>query len=63
MKLTDAECQVAINALRVAAEEYAKHAKTCANLRVGEQFDRQASEARVLADKLEDRSLEDDADY
>ena len=50
-------------ALRVAADRYAEHAKTCREecdnstmaKRLAEQFDRQATEARTLADILDER--------
>jgi hypothetical protein len=44
------------NALRIAAERYEEHAKTCAALpegqRLVEQFERQAKDARKLMDEL-----------
>lgn len=51
------ETGIAINALRVAAEVYAKDAATCkgaGDKRTAEHFELQAKEAIALADKIEE---------
>jgi hypothetical protein len=58
--LTDSELSTLTNALHVAAEIYDKDAATeSVTPRFREQFERQAIEARALADKLE--ALSEDA--
>lgn len=56
-EFTERELQTAVNALRVAAERFNDHAKTMRDAFVphlAQQFERQASESRELAAKLEE---------
>ena len=55
--LSPEDVHVAVGALRVAADVYVEDASACRlafQVRVAEQFDRQAADARKLADRLED---------
>lgn len=64
IEITSQEISVAVHALRVAAENFEKDAKVCREesqrgmgesySRLAEQFDRQVSESRELASKLEE---------
>lgn len=55
--LTDSELFAIINALHVAAEVFDKDAATeTVTQKFRVQFERQAAEARALADKLEEES-------
>jgi hypothetical protein len=62
IQLSEHESSAVVNALRCAADRYDVDAATCRQAvnplpegwqRMAEQFDRQASEARDLAEKLE----------
>jgi hypothetical protein len=57
MRLNESQRTVIVAALRVAAEEYSKAAKVCATEpghdRMAAQFLRQETEARDLADAIE----------
>lgn len=58
-ELEGKDCNVVVNALRVAAETFAKDAATCkgaGDLRTAEHFEMQRDEARALADRIDEEA-------
>jgi len=56
VNFTDTEFSTMSNALRVAAERFADHAKECGIPRLREQFEKQERECRALYGRIADEN-------
>lgn len=51
--LYDEQCEIVVNALRIAIDVYHNDAINCSNQRLCENFTRQANEIKAIADLIE----------